>query len=108
MLINDQLALIADLKQKQMIDEETYHRKSNELNNSMGSLRSKRRQFLNNSQADQAISEIKRLASLIDKGPDKIEELDEDLLINIDTSDEIKFKLVGGLVLKEHIERTHR
>lgn len=40
--------------------------------------------------------------------------LDEDLLdtliedINIDTSDEIKFKLVGGLVLKEHIERTHR
>ena len=80
----------------------------------MGSLRSKRRLFLNNSQADQAISEIKRLVSLIDKGPDKIEELDEDLLdtlvedINIDTSDEIKFKLVGGLVLKEHIERTHR
>lgn len=114
MLINDQLALIADLKQKQMIDEETYRRKSNELNNSMGSLRSKRRLFLNNSQADQAISEIKRLASLIDKGPDKIEELDEDLLdtliedINIDTNDEIKFKLVGGLVLKEHIERTHR
>lgn len=64
MLINDQLALIADLKQKQMIDEETYRRKSNELNNSMGSLRSKRRLFLNNSQADQAISEIKRLASL--------------------------------------------
>lgn len=100
--------------QKQMIDEETYRRKSNELNNSMGSLRSKRRLFLNNSQADQAISEIKRLVSLIDKGPDKIEELDEDLLdtlvedINIDTSDEIKFKLVGGLVLKEHIERTHR
>ena len=105
---------VFEYAQKLRIDEETYHRKSNELNNSMGSLRSKRRQFLNNSQADQAISEIKRLASLIDKGPDKIEELDEDLLdtliedINIDTSDEIKFKLVGGLVLKEHIERTHR
>ena len=114
MLVNDQLALIADLKQKQMIDEETFRRKSNELNNSMSSLRSKRRLFLNNSQADQAIADMKRLASIIDKGPDKIDELDEELFdslvedIIVDTSDEIKFKLIGGLVLKETIERTKR
>lgn len=37
-------------KQKQIMDEETYIRKSNELNSSMNSLRSKRRLFLNNSQ----------------------------------------------------------
>ena len=30
MLINDQLALIADLKQKQMIDEETYLNRTND------------------------------------------------------------------------------
>lgn len=114
MLINDQLALIAELKQKQLMDEETFLRKSNELNSSMNSLRSKRRLFLNNSQADQAIADMKRLASIIDKGPDKISELDTDLFdelvedIIIDTSDEIKFKLTGGLVLKEAIERTHR
>ena len=114
MLVNDQLALIADLKQKQMIDEETFRRKSNELNNSMSSLRSKRRLFLNNSQADQAIADMKRLASIIDKGPDKIDGLDEELFdslvedIIVDTSDEIKFKLIGGLVLKETIERTKR
>lgn len=114
MLVNDQLALIADLKQKQMIDEETFRRKSNELNSSMSSLRSKRRLFLNNSQADQAIADMKRLASIIDKGPDKIDELDEELFdslvedIIVDTSDEIKFKLIGGLVLKETIERTKR
>lgn len=114
MLINDQLALITDLKQKQLIDEETFRRKSNELNNSMSSLRSKRRLFLNNSQADQAIADMKRLASIIDKGPDKITELDNELFdslvedIIVDTSDEIKFKIIGGLVLKETIERTHR
>lgn len=114
MLINDQLALIAELKQKQLLDEETYLRKSNELNSSMNSLRSKRRLFLNNSQADQAIADMKRLASIIDKGPDKISELDTELFdeliedVIIDTSDEIKFKLIGGLVLKEAIERTHR
>ena len=40
--------------------------------------------------------------------------LDEELFdslvedIIVDTSDEIKFKLIGGLVLKEAIERTHR
>jgi hypothetical protein len=97
-----------------MIDEETFRRKSNELNSSMSSLRSKRRLFLNNSQADQAIADMKRLASIIDKGPDKLDELDEELFdslvedIIVDTSDEIKFKLIGGLVLKETIERTKR
>ena len=100
--------------QKQLIDEETFRRKINELNQSMSSLRSKRRLFLNNSQADQAIAEIKRLASVIDKGPDKITEFDEELFdslvedIVVDTSNEIKFKIIGGLVLKEAIERTHR
>ena len=100
--------------QKQLIDEETFRRKINELNHSMSSLRSKRRLFLNNSQADQAIAEIKRLASVIDKGPDKITEFDEELFdslvedIVVDTSNEIKFKIIGGLVLKEAIERTHR
>lgn len=113
-LINDQLALITDLKQKQLIDEETFRRKSNELNSSMSSLRSKRRLFLNNSQADKAITEMKRLASIIDKGPEKISELDTELVeelvedIIVDTSDKIKFKLIGGLVLKETIERTHK
>ena len=106
MLINDQLALIAELKQKQIMDEETYIRKSNELNSSMNSLRSKRRLFLNNSQVDRAIADMKRLASIIDKGPDKIDELDIELFdelvedVIIDASDEIKFKLIGGLVLK--------
>ena len=114
MLINDQLALIAELKQKQIMDEETYIRKSNELNSSMNSLRSKRRLFLNNNQADRVIADMKRLASIIDKGPDKIDELDIELFdelvedVIIDASDEIKFKLIGGLVLKEAIERTHR
>ena len=80
----------------------------------MSSLRSKRRLFLNNSQADVAIADMKRLASVIDKGPDRIdactEELFESLVedIMVGTSDEIKFKLIGGLVLKEAIERTHR
>ena len=114
MLINDQISTITDLKQKQLIDEETFRRKINELNSSMGSLRSKRRLFLNNSQADRAIAEIKRLASVIDKGPKKITEFDEELFdslvedIVVDTSNEIKFKIIGGLVLKEAIERTHR
>ena len=114
MLINDQLALMAELKQKQLIDEETFRRKSNELNNSMSSLRSKRRLFLNNSQADVAIADMKRLASVIDKGPDRIDAFTEELFeslvedIMVGTSDEIKFKLIGGLVLKEAIERTHR
>ena len=60
------------------------------------------------------IADMKRLASIIDKGPDKIDELDIELFdelvedVIIDASDEIKFKLIGGLVLKEAIERTHR
>lgn len=40
MLINDQLALIAQLRQKGLMDEETFRTKSNELNNSLNSLSS--------------------------------------------------------------------
>ena len=114
MLINDQLALIAQLRQKELMDEETFRTKSNELNNSLNSLRSQRRLFLNNNEADKAITDIKKLIAIIDKGPDKLTEFDEDIFekivaeITADESEIIRFKLIGGLVIKEKIERKKR
>ena len=114
MLINDQLALIAQLRQKGLMDEETFRTKSNELNNSLNSLRSQRRLFLNNNEADKAITEIKKLIGIIDKGPDRLTEFDEDIFerivteITADESEVIRFKLIGGLVIKEKIERKKR
>ena len=114
MLINDQLALIAQLRQKGLMDEETFRTKSNELNNSLNSLRSQRRLFLNNNEADKAITEIKKLIGIIDKGPDRLTEFDEDIFerivteITADESEVIQFKLIGGLVIKEKIERKKR
>ncbi len=114
MLINDQLAILTKLKKDKLMDEETFRRKSNELNNSLNSLRSQRRLFLNNSDADKAIAEIKKLSAILDKGPSKLSEFDEDLFneliedITADTTETIRFKIVGGLVLKEQIERVKR
>ena len=114
MLINDQLALIAQLRQKGLMDEETFRTKSNELNNSLNSLRSQRRLFLNNNEADKAITDIKKLIGIIDKGPDRLTEFDEDIFerivteITADESEVIQFKLIGGLVIKEKIERKKR
>ena len=114
MLINDQLALIAQLRQKGLMDEETFRTKSNELNNSLNSLRSQRRLFLNNNDADKAITDIKKLIGILDKGPDKLTEFDEDIFekivteITADESEIIQFKLIGGLIIKEKIERKKR
>ena len=114
MLINDQLAIIAQLRQKGLMDEETFRTKSNELNSSLNSLRSQRRLFLNNNEADKAITDIKKLIGIIDKGPDKLTEFDEDIFekivteITADESEIIQFKLIGGLVIKEKIERKKR
>ena len=84
------------------------------LNNSLNSLRSQRRLFLNNNEADKAITEIKKLIGIIDKGPDRLTEFDEDIFerivteITADESEVIQFKLIGGLVIKEKIERKKR
>lgn len=114
MIINDQLAMMAQLRQKGLMDEQTFRSKSNELNNSLNSLRSKRRLFLNNNEADKAITSIKSLMNILDKGPDKLIAFDEELYdsmvkgITADDSDTIKFTLIGGLVINEKIERKTR
>lgn len=114
MIINDQLAMMAQLRQKGLMDEQTFRSKSNELNNSLNSLRSKRRLFLNNNEADKAITSIKSLMNILDKGPDKLIVFDEELYdsmvkgITADDSDTIKFTLIGGLVINEKIERKTR
>lgn len=114
MIINDQLAMMAQLRQKGLMDEQTFRSKSNELNNSLNSLRSKRRLFLNNNEADKAITSIKSLMNILDKGPDKLIAFDEELYesmvkgITADDSDIIKFTLIGGLVINEKIERKTR
>ena len=77
-------------------------------------IRSQRRLFLNNNEADKAITDIKKLIAIIDKGPDKLTEFDEDIFekivaeITADESEIIRFKLIGGLVIKEKIERKKR
>ena len=51
---------------------------------------------------------------IIDKGPDRLTEFDEDIFerivteITADESEVIQFKLIGGLVIKEKIERKKR
>ena len=96
------------------MDEQTFRSKSNELNNSLNSLRSKRRLFLNHNEADKAITSIKSLMNILDKGPDKLIAFDEELYdsmvkgITADDSDTIKFTLIGGLVINEKIERKTR
>ena len=70
--------------------------------------------FLNNNEADKAITDIKKLIGIIDKGPDRLTEFDEDIFerivteITADESEVIQFKLIGGLVIKEKIERKKR
>ena len=114
LLINDQLAIIAQLRQRGLMDEETFLNKSNELNHSLNSLRSKRRLFLNNNEADKAIKDIKKLIGILDRGPDKLIKFDENIFetivveITADETETIRFKLIGGLVKKEKIERKTR
>ncbi len=113
-LTNEQLSLIAQLKQKGLMDEVTYRSKQNELNNTLNSLRSKRRLFLNNSEIDTAIAGIKKLSVIITNGPDKLTEFDEDIFekliegVTTDAGDTVKFKVIGGLTLNEKIERIQR
>lgn len=114
LLLGEQLSVIAKLKEQNLIDEETYRRKNNELNHSLNSLRSKRRLFLNNSEVEQAISGIKKLSAILDKGSIKLETFDETIFNNLveniiaDDSNLIQFKLVGGLTLREIAERKKR
>lgn len=73
-----------------------------------------RQPLLNNSEADEAIAGIKKLTAILDKHPNKLTEFDEQLFdemveqITTDSSNIIRFMLIGGLKLNEKIERKTR
>lgn len=109
--LNDQLAVMTKLKVKGLMDSDSYIEQTTEITNRVNSLRSKRRLFLNKTDGDECISELKRLLSILEKSSE-MTDLDSGILrsivrsITLSDSDEIIFKLLGGLTITEHIRRS--
>ena len=82
----------------------------NDMMNRINSLRSKRRLFLNKTDGDECITELKRLLSTLESAKE-LTEPDGILLrkavtrIGISESDIIHFHLLGGITITEHIRR---
>ena len=98
------------LQSKGLLDEETCAARRNMINAKLNQLRVKRRRLLENDDIDEAAEVLRRTASLIQKGPDALESFDETLFdelveeIIVDTRTQIRFRLKGGIELRESLE----
>lgn len=108
--LNGQLAVMTKLRTKELMDSDSYLEQATEIVNRVNRLRSKRRLFLNKTEGDECISELKRLSAIMDKAGE-LAEFDAAVFRNVvksitlSDSDEIVFHLLGGMKITEHIRR---
>ena len=88
--------------------------KFNEINAQLAKLRMERRRLLENEDIDDAIDALQQTVDLIQHGPEYLEEFDEGLFhdlveqIVVESQTCVRFRLQGGIELKELLKETGR
>ena len=97
-----------------LLDMETCAAKHNALEAKLAQLRDQRRRLLQNEELDELISPIYQTVDIIHNGPERLEAFDEALFadlvdhIIIDSQTSIRFRLRGGIELREQIREVRR
>ena len=108
----EQLNVLSELNVNGFIDPELYLAQTNEINLEIEKLKRDKNQGMDSGDAEETLSS--RLMSILRTSPDYIEQMDAKILNSITDSiivvseTEIRFKLINGFELTEHIERTVR
>lgn len=102
--------LLAQLKQQAVVDPDIFIFQSNQLAEQRREARLKKSRILR-SEDDQTVQRTQELLDILEDGPDLLTTFDEALFselvetITIQDNSTIRFRLINGLELPEHIER---
>lgn len=111
--ITRQERLLAELKQKGLVDPDVYITRSNTLAEQLRTAKLEKERFLE-SEEDQTIRQTQVLLDVLENGPEFLEAFDEELFselverIIVESNECLRFRLTNGLELTEPIERTVR
>ena len=102
--------LLAQLKQQAVVDPDIFIFQSNQLAEQRREAKLKKSRILR-SEDDQTVQRTQELLDILEDGPDLLTTFDEALFselvetITIQDNSTIRFRLINGLELPEHIER---
>ena len=105
---------ISKLQAAGLLDADACTVKFNEINAQLAKLRMERRRLLENEDIDDAIDALQQTVDLIQHGPERLEEFDEGLFhdlveqIVVESQTCVRFRLQGGIELKELLKETGR
>ena len=108
--IASQERLLAQLKQQAIVDPDIFISRSNQLAEQRREAKLKKFRILR-SEDDQTVQRTQELLDILEDGPDLLMTFDEALFselvetIIIQDNSTIRFRLINGLELPEHIER---
>ena len=108
--IASQERLLAQLKQQAVVDPDIFIFQSNQLAEQRREAKLKKSRILR-SEDDQTVQRTQELLDILEDGPDLLTTFDEALFselvetITIQDNSTIRFRLINGLELPEHIER---
>ena len=108
--IASQERLLAQLKQQGVVDPDIFIFQSNQLAEQRREAKLKKSRILR-SEDDQTVQRTQELLDILEDGPDLLTTFDEALFselvetITIQDNSTIRFRLINGLELPEHIER---
>jgi hypothetical protein len=99
------------LRSKGYMDSALFMQKTNEVNQKIGLLRTKRRRLLERDEDDKMIADCRLLIEIIEKGAPCLSEFDEVLFhsivdkIIVTEQDKLKFRMIGGLEFTEKLPK---
>ena len=99
------------LRSKGYMDSALFMQKTNEVNQKIGLLRTKRRRLLERDEDDKMIADCRLLIEIIEKGAPCLSEFDEVLFhsivdkIIVTEQDKLKFRLIGGFEFTERLPK---
>lgn len=103
---------ISKLQTAGLLDTDACTAKFNEISAQLAKLRAERRRLLENEDIDDAIDALQQTVDLIRHGPERLEEFDEGLFhdlveqIVVESQTCVRFRLQGGIELKELVKET--
>lgn len=105
---NGKLLMIEQLRSKGYIDYSQYLKEVTDITKEITAIKEKRKQFMD-TKVDDTLENVKKLKEIIDRLSEPMEEFDDELFkkiiidIEIDNSDKIKIKLLGGIYFIEQM-----
>ena len=105
---------ISKLQTAGLLDADACTAKFNEIQAQLANLRAERRRLLRNEDIDNAIDALQQTVDLVQRGPERLMEFDEELFLSlverivVESQTCVRFRLQGGIELKEKLKETGR